>query len=248
MPTASAATHEDGSATSPHAPWRLIIVEDDEVIASVYRRTVEKLDAFTVAGTFTRGEDVLAFLGREHADLMLLDLTLAGMSGLTLLQRLRTEGHPIEVIAVTATRRAPAVRAVVQRGAIDYIVKPFTIERLRQALNLFVHRASGMSHDELDQEEVDRVCASGRRPGRSLPKGLSHDRVQLVRAMLAEQPDAVSAAEVAQSTGLARVTARRYLEYLVASEQAVVEDAFSTGPGRPRKVYSAGTGRSIPAA
>jgi two-component system response regulator DctR len=218
--------------------WQVLIVEDDPVISSIYRRTVEAMGPVTVAGVVTRGEDAVAFLQHKDVDLLLLDLTLAGMSGLTLLQRLRTAGSSVEVIALTATRDASVVRAVVQRGAIDYLVKPFTMERLRQAVGLFLHRASATRHGELDQQAIDVICASGRSPRRWLPKGLTDDGVARVKQSLGAAPDGWSAVDVAADTGLARVTARRYLEYLVSSDQASV-DAYPSGPGRPRKVYRA---------
>jgi response regulator of citrate/malate metabolism len=220
----------------PDRRWQVLIVEDDPVIASIYQRTIAGVARLEVAGTVRRGEDALAFLGRRRCDLLLLDLALAGMNGLPLLQQLRNMGHPVEVIAVTANRRSATVRAVIQRGAIDYLVKPFSVERLRQALGLFLHRATALRGDQLDQEAVDQVCASGRVSKRWLPKGLTQDGVTRVRDALEGRPSGVSSSDIAASTGLARVTARRYLEYLVATDQASVE-AFPTGPGRPRKLY-----------
>jgi response regulator of citrate/malate metabolism len=221
-------------------PWRVLIVEDDPVIALVYKRTVDGMGPFTVVGTVTRGEDALAFLQRNDVELMLLDLTLAGMSGLTLLQKLRGDGHPVEVIALTATRSAPVVRAVVQRGAIDYLVKPFMMDRLRQSLSLFLHRAAAMQAGELDQDAVNQICASGRAPKRWLPKGLSDEGLSRVTDAVATRSSGISAVEVAKVAGVARVTARRYLEYLVATGQLSV-DTYPLGPGRPRKLY-----RTIP--
>jgi two-component system, CitB family, response regulator DctR len=218
------------------APWQVLVVEDDPVIASVYRRTVKSVDGLEVAGTVCRGEDALALLNRQHCDLLLLDLKLSGMSGLALLQKLRTSGYPIEAIALTACRNSGTVRALVQRGAIDYLVKPFPIERLRQSLARFLYRASALRNEELDQAAVDQACAAGRVSKRWLPKGLTQDGVASVRGALEVQRQGASSSDVADATGLARVTARRYLEYLVVTEQASVE-ALPNGPGRPRKVY-----------
>jgi two-component system response regulator DctR len=216
--------------------WRVLIVEDDPLIASIYTRTVAGIDGLDVAGTVVRGEDALEFLRRRHCDLMLLDLKLAGMNGVRLLHRLRGEGNAIEVIALTATRTSASVRAVIQRGAIDYLVKPFTIERLRQSLGFFVSRANALRDDQLDQDAVDRACAGGRVPERWMPKGLTLDGLTRVRGVLERDSRPVCAADVAEGAGLARVTARRYLEYLVSIEHASVE-AAPAGPGRPRKLY-----------
>jgi two-component system response regulator DctR len=230
-------------------PWQVLIVEDDPVITAIYKKTIATTEGLTVAGTVTRGEDALAFVQHRECDLILLDLKLAGMNGVSLLHKLRSDGHRVEVIALTATRNSTVVQAVIQRGAIDYLVKPFTIERLRRALRLFVNRANALQHDQLDQDAVDVVCASGRIERRWLPKGLTPDGVARVRRVLADSSGPVSATDVADLAGLARVTARRYLEYLVEVDEAIVE-APPAGPGRPSKLYSFaadGMSRSGPA-
>jgi response regulator of citrate/malate metabolism len=57
-----------------------------------------------------------------------------------------------------------------------------------------------------------------------------------VRGALDEADDAVTAAWVADQVSMARVTVRRYLEYLVTTQQAGCR-AEADGPGRPRKLY-----------
>ena len=216
---------------------KVLVVESDPVTANVYRDAIARLGPFCVIATASSGQDALVRLAREEVDLMLLDLTLGGMDGLTLLHRLRVAGHAVEVIVVSATNDARSVQAAVQRGAIDYIVKPFSLERLRQSLSWYLQRAGAMKQERLDQQAVDVICASGRTARRWLPKGLSQDGVARVREALTSLPTtALSAGDVALRTGLARVTARRYLEYLVATGQAAV-DAQPAGPGRPTKLY-----------
>lgn len=215
--------------------WNVLVVEDDEVIASVYTRIVSSTALFQVAGVVQRGEDALEWLRVRDADLMLLDLKLAGMNGLTLLHRLRTANNPIDVIVISANRNSKVVHAAVHRGALDYLVKPFPPDRLRQALGLFLHRANAIATTQLDQERVDEVCGSGRVPAPNLPRGLTIEALARVRRVLNDASE-MSASEAAERTALARVTARRYLEYLVARGEAAV-DVFIDGPGRPRKIY-----------
>ena len=233
----------DGTVTHRQAdvpdrtPWQVLIVEDDERVADVYCRAVSAMSRLAVAGVAHAAEDALEIVRRRPVDLLLLDLELGGVDGLSLLRHLRASGSTVEVIALTASRDPAAVRAVVQHGGIDYLVKPFALERLRQALGFFLNRAAALSGDELGQDAIDRVSSSGRVAGRWLPKGLGSRGLGEVRAALMSGVP-VSATDVAGRTGLARVTARRYLEYLVVTEQATFETA-PTGPGRPRKLYRA---------
>jgi response regulator of citrate/malate metabolism len=218
--------------------WQVLIADNDPEVAAMCAHTVRSLPSFEVAGTVGSGEDALNFLARYRCDLLLLDLELDGMDGLALLRRLRRDGHRAEIIALTASRSARTVRTVIQHGAIDYVVKPFDLERLRQSLGLFLNRvATPPDPEALSQASIDRIISCGRLPRRWLPKGLTHRGIEMVRAALADDRGVCSSA-IAERTGLARVTARRYLEYLVATDQASVCTA-PTGPERPRKLYRA---------
>jgi two-component system, CitB family, response regulator DctR len=216
--------------------WRVLIVEDDPEVAYLHRALVMRVSGFEVVGTATNNQDALAEIKRTRPHLLLLDLTLRGADGTDLLRHLRAAESPIEVIAVTASRNARIVRSLVHLGVIDYLVKPFTAERLYRALAAFRERMGMLGTSELTQREVDALRSNSRSGRRWLPKGLSESALDRVRAALRESEGPVSAAHVAEVTGMARVTVRRYLEYLVSAQQAGSR-AQARGPGRPSKLY-----------
>ena len=220
------------------ADWRVLVVEDDPHVALVHQRIVDEMSMFEVVGVAETAEQALAMLPAQRPHLMLLDLTLPGVDGLTLARKLRSRAEPVEVIAVTASRSAEVVRAMVHLGVVDYLVKPFSPDRMRQALGFFLRRMAAYGHGSLDQAEVDALCASGRRPGRWLPKGLVAGKLEEVRAYVDAAGAGVSAEQVGEAVGMARVTARRYLEYLLTTQHVVVQ-LSSDGPGRPRRLYRA---------
>jgi response regulator of citrate/malate metabolism len=217
--------------------WRVLVVEDDRVVARVHCKFVSRVPGFTpvgVAGTVAEAESMVATL---HPDLLLLDLGLPDGSGIQLLRGLRARGSPMEAIAVTAATAGPVVRAAVHLGIVDYLVKPFDQERLRQALGLFRRRMTMLTTDRLLQPDVDRVCSDGPNSYRWLPRDLSIDRLQQIQHSFGQLGAPVTAAELAARTGVSRVTARRYLEYLVTVGKAHVS-VTATGPGRPTKSYA----------
>jgi len=223
--------------------WRVLIVEDDPAVSYVHRELIQRSGRFEVVEIVSSGEAALMAVERAAPDLVLLDLSLQGADGVRLLRNLRARGSDVEVIAVTATSAASVVRTVLQLGAVDYLVKPFTPERLREALGRFLHRVGALRDGQLDQPEVDAITSGG--PARRrLPKGLAEKPLEAVRGALEAETGWRSAEQIAARIGMARVTTRRYLEYLVTMREADVE-LHSDGPGRPCKLYSSRAGAHL---
>jgi len=111
---------------------RLIIVEDEPLIAQRLERLIreilgEKLESLYLAGTF---EAASARLAESPIDLLLLDLNLRGEDGMELLRT--SVAGSFHTIIVSANIDQ-AIRAF-EHGVIDFVPKPFTRERLAQAL------------------------------------------------------------------------------------------------------------------
>jgi response regulator of citrate/malate metabolism len=221
------------------ADRRVLIVEDDATVASIHRRIVSAHPGFRVSAVAgTAGEAMTVIRRGVPIDLILLDLALPGGDGVSLLRALRgregADGGP-EVIAVTAARDPKVVRTLLQLGVVDYLVKPFTAERLQQALVRYRDRVRTLSAERLGQSEIDKLYAG--QEASMLPKGLNPATLEAVRGVLRTAPgEALTSDEVATRASVARVTARRYLEYLTAVRQVEYE-THSDGPGRPSKIY-----------
>lgn len=111
------------SPSSPPCPARLLIVEDDPVSRATLAAYMEQ-EGYDVAEA-DGGEAMEAHLAHRHVDLVLLDITLPGRDGLTLLRELRARDDALGIIMVTA--KTDTVDRVVglEMGADDYIAKPY---------------------------------------------------------------------------------------------------------------------------
>lgn len=220
---------------------RVVIVEDDFAVAHINRAFVDGRPGFTVVAEAHTGADALAAIELHRPQLVLLDVYLPDLGGIDVLRRLRAAGDDVEVIAVTAARDLDTVRQARHLGVRHYLVKPFSGASLGDRLDE-VRR--GIAADQaaptgtLDQRAVDQVlgAASGRRT--TLPKGLSVVSLERVAAGLAACAPDASAAEIAESLGMSRVSARRYLEHLVSTGAAEVAPRYGTA-GRPEHRYRA---------
>jgi two-component system response regulator DctR len=217
-------------------PWRVLVVEDSPSVGALHHRLVKATPGFRSLGVVTEGDSAYRAALSMRPDLAIVDLSMPGCDGLTFLRRLRAEALMVEVIVVTASRDARTVQEAVQLGVIDYLVKPFALERLQHALNVFAQRSRVLRRTQLAQDDVDLVQVSGGLRLHRLPKGLRRKTLSAIRGLLASSDIALSADEVGRAVGVARVTARRYLDYLDVVGAARVERE-SNGPGRPLNRY-----------
>ena len=216
--------------------WGVLVVEDNAAVAALHCRLIDALPDFQTAGVVSDGDAAYRAVEAVRPDVAIVDLTMPGGDGLTLLRRIRHEAVPLEVIVVTASRDAQTIREAMHLGVVDYLVKPFAPERLRQSFNAFALRARALKRPLLAQDEVDLVQSTGAARIQRLPKGLKRSTLRAVREALERSGVALSADEVGREIGVARVTARRYLEYLDVIGLARVERECH-GPGRPRNRY-----------
>ena len=231
----AAALHHSQAAMAGRC-WTVLIVEDSPVVASLHRRLVDSTPGFRTLGVASNGEAAYAAVSRLEPDLAIVDLTMPGGAGLPFMRRVRLESLPLELIVVTASRDAKTVRETIHLGVIDYLVKPFSPDRLVESLAAFSRRARVLRRPNLAQDDVDLVQSSGAARMQRLPKGLKRSTLAAVREALGEQLEPLSADEVGQRLGVARVTARRYLEYLEVIDAVTVERECR-GQGRPRNRY-----------
>lgn len=221
-------------------PIRTLIVEDDFRVAEIHRGFIERLEAFTVVGIAHTARDALDRAERERPDLVLLDIYLPDRSGLEVLRELHATGQPpVDVIAITAANDVETLRSALHGGVIHYLVKPFQFNAFQEKLESYAALRSRLGQvREVGQDDVDELYATLRASASSpaLPKGLSPTTLALVERALRDVEDDLSAEDVAERTGVSRVTSRRYLDRLARWGNVDVTMRYGR-TGRPEHRY-----------
>lgn len=217
---------------------RTVIVEDDPMVMEVNRQYIEAVEGFKVIGTAETGFEAMTLIKEEKPHLVILDIFLPDKDGLQTLQEIRNLNIPTDVILVTAARDADTIQQVLRLGAVDYIIKPFKFERIKSALENYKSLFKKLNQKEaLDQEDIDQITAVKTEPVvEELPKGLTEVTMKQVLLYLMKSNKSLSAEEVAEGIGLARVTARRYLDYLEKTGIVKLEVQYGS-VGRPVNRY-----------
>jgi response regulator of citrate/malate metabolism len=217
---------------------RTLVVDDDFRVAAIHAAYVAKIDGFEVVAQAHTAAEAVDAVDRLRPDLMLLDLYLPDEHGLKLVARLRDGHPPVDVIVITAAKDADSVRVAMQGGALHYLLKPFSFPVLRDKLLSYAQMRTRLSAlRDADQRTVDRVFGALRAPDQMAGmKGRSVHTLEAVELLLSETDEDLSAAEVAERTGMSRATAQRYLSHLHEVGRVEIRLRYGSG-GRPEHGY-----------
>ncbi|MEK8198876.1 response regulator [Lysinibacillus sp. FSL M8-0134] len=226
---------------------KVLLIEDDPMVREVNRQFIEKVEHFQVIGQASNGLEGITQIRHHQPDLIFMDIFMPEQDGITSLRKIRELDLPVDVITVTAANDMETVKQVLHLGVFDYIMKPFSFERVKGTLDNYLRfKKQTQSDQELTQRELDQLFHY--RDGQTnveqsaplgsennLPKGFNRTTLEKVVRFL-HSVDGASAEDVASGVGIARVTARRYLDYLEKQEE-ITMDVHYGGIGRPINYY-----------
>lgn len=219
---------------------KVLLIEDDPMVQEINKAFIEKVKGFKVIWCASNGTEGMEQIRKLKPNLVVLDIYMPGLNGMKTLQRIRKEEIQVDVIVITAANDLDTIRSMLQYGAIDYIIKPFNFERIKKALDKYKDFHATISPSgSVTQKDLDNLFYSEKREVMNtpeLPKGLNELTLKQIEAFLKIQTKAKSAEEVAEGVGIARVTARRYLDYLVKNGSIQMDIQYGT-IGRPVNRY-----------
>jgi two-component system nitrogen regulation response regulator GlnG len=140
---------------------RVLVADDEPSIRYVLREALEE-EGFEVTDV-DNGEAALAALGETPHQLAFLDIRMPGPSGLELLERLQTLGSDTAVVIITAQNTFENAVEAMKRGALDYLVKPFSVAEVKALAAKAVRTRKLESEVRELRREVGRRNAPGDR-------------------------------------------------------------------------------------
>jgi len=135
---------------------RILIVEDDERLAEIFRDFIGELGYQPIV--VGSAEAALEALPTARPDTILLDLRLPGMSGVEFLSLSAVRDSEVPVVVVSGVATEVEARACLKLGALDFIRKPVTLERLGQVLAYL--RPFALSRHQRGERPLERRPAA----------------------------------------------------------------------------------------
>lgn len=125
----------------------VLLVEDEPRIAAQVASAMERA-GHTVTQA-ANGPVAVETAGKQHFDIMVLDVNLPGFDGFEVLARIRAAGLPVRVLMLTARSEVSDRVAGLNAGADDYLTKPFALKELLARIEALGRRSSTVEHQTL---------------------------------------------------------------------------------------------------
>lgn len=123
---------------------KILFAEDDRDLSSVIVRVLQ-YNKFDVQTAYD-GAEALELLENEKFDVLVLDIMMPKIDGITVLKRLRERGNPIPILLLTALAETDDKVSGLDAGADDYLTKPFVIKELLARIRAIARRSSELQN------------------------------------------------------------------------------------------------------
>lgn len=217
---------------------RVLIAENDFKTAKTNEKYISLVEDFETSGVCKSVDETVEFLkNHDNVALVLLDLSLPS-NGFEVLRQIVASNIGADVIVTTSQEKndRATMRNAMRLGAVDYLIKPYTFERFKLALEKYRMRNDFFNKDEpLDQKSADFIV--GCPLTSEHPKGIQEKTMQkIVNELVSGGGAWMSGEMLAEKTGLTGVTVRKYMNYLADSGRVCGKLEYDTG-GRPCMRY-----------
>lgn len=217
-----------------------MIVEDDPMVREINSKFLKRIEGFSLYKAVANLDDAKKFIEVKKPDLILLDVYLPKENGIDFLKWIRGQEIGIDIILITADKSIERIQEAFRYGVVDYLIKPFSFERFKESLIQFKERYYHFKkNDVIEQKDLDKLIASSNvsQNEEDFAKGFNKYTYRTVWDEIEKiNYEDFTAEDLAEKLGIARVTVRRYLEYM--EKENKVEKLVEYGKvGRPQHKY-----------
>lgn len=206
------------------SPIRVLLVDDHAMVRRGLAVMLQAFDDLALAGEAATGEEAVRLCAELRPEVVLMDMQLPDMTGVEATRAIRGANAAIQVIALTSFKDEAWVQAVLQAGAIGYLLKNASIDELAAAI-----RAAQVGQPTLAPEATQALIHAATRP---LPPG--HDLTEREREVLALLVKGLDNIAIADRLGVSRSTIKTHVSHIlsklsVASRTEAVALALTHG-------------------
>jgi NarL family two-component system response regulator LiaR len=185
---------------------KVMIVDDHLLIRDGINLLLSTFDDMEVVAVVDSGEKALGSCEREQPDVILMDMVMPGQDGPTSIKRILTNYPTVKVIALTSYVEEDLVVRAIQAGAIGYLLKNVSADKLADA----IRAAMG------GQSTIEATAAQVLLQASQKPAQVGDNLTERERQVLALIVEGMTNKEIAQQLSLSHGTVRVYVSHVLA--------------------------------
>jgi two-component system, NarL family, response regulator LiaR len=184
---------------------RILITDDHSVVRQGLRMFLELDDDLSIVGEAANGAEAVAMARDLQPDVVLMDLLMPVMDGLTAIAEIRRDLPGVEVVALTSVLEDASVVGAIRAGAIGYLLKDTNADELRRAV-----KAAAAGQVQLSPEAAARLMREVRTP--ESQDALTERETDVLRLLA----DGQSNKEIARNLSIGEKTVKTHVSSILA--------------------------------
>ncbi len=184
---------------------RIVVTDDHAVVRQGLRMFLELDPELEVVGEAANGAEAVTLAKELAPDVVLMDLLMPVMDGITAIGKLREEAPEVEVIALTSVLEDASVVGAVRAGATGYLLKDTNADELRRAV-----KAAAAGQVQLSPEAATRLMREVRAPEK--PESLTERETDVLRLLAKGQANK----EIARELAIGEKTVKTHVSSILA--------------------------------
>ena len=187
------------------SPIRVLLVDDHTMVRRGLATFLQVFDDLELAGEAADGEAAIQLCARILPDVILMDIVMPDIDGVTATRVIRQRFPTVQVIALTSFKEEGLVQSALQAGAIGYLLKDVTADELAQAI-----RAAHAGRATLSPAAVQAMVHAATQPPTP-----GHDLTERERAVLALMVEGLNNTEIAEKLVVSPSTIKSHVSHIL---------------------------------